>query len=597
MKALAGYVSDAEGTWHGHLAAFGHQMVWRTPESLREILPLTIAGLTITADVRLDNREELFSALGVPAERAAYSDSRLILSAWLKWREHCPEHLLGAFAFAIWDSQEQKLFCARDHLGERQLFYRYDRRKFFFSNEVPGILAAPGSSMQLNRRKLAQVASAGRGFTLEGETLFENICYVPAASTLTFDSRGLSFRRWWNPDPGLRLPFRRDEEILEAFRELMFDAVGARLRSAFPVTALLSGGLDSSGIVSIAARILAEQGKQLTALSLVLPESHDPSLSDERPFIDQFRGWSNITLRYVTAPDRGPFDHLDAPTAHWDTPTIPGTHYLNLALAEEAHRLGARESLGGFFGEIGPSYHGQGHYFELFRALRWTTLLHELQDQARVECKSTGRLLRGKLVTHVRMTLPIAYWRSDVFNAHFIRRHVPLNHAAVYSGRPWPGYDHRSEQANRIQHARNKFSNGRITMRRHGPQVEFTQPFLDKRLLEFCLAAPGDLKIRNGYTRYLIRAGLDEILPKQIQWRTSKHPFSPAFSLRFDAQREKVRKHLCSVASSDPVREIVNIERSLQLLEGNNFRSLFSVTQAVYAIHFLRQFPEFATHA
>jgi asparagine synthase (glutamine-hydrolysing) len=597
MEALAGYESDAEGIWHGRLAAFGHQMVWSTPESLRERLPLTIAGLTITADARLDNREELFRALDIsPAERSDCSDSGLILSAWLKWRERCPEHLLGAFAFAIWDSREQKLFCSRDHLGERQLFYRHQGRKLVFSNEVPGILAAPGSIMRLNRPKLAQLASAGRGFNREGETLFENIFYVPAASTLTFDIRGLSFRRWWSPDPDLRLPYKSDEQILEVFRELMFDAVRARLRSAFPVTAELSGGLDSSGIVSIASRILADRGKQLTTLSAVLPEGHDAGLSDERPFIDQFRGWSNITFRYVTAPDRGPFDHLETPTAHWDSPTLPGTHYLNLAFAEEAHHLGAREILGGCFGEMGPSCHGHGHYFELFKALRWTTLLRKMQDQARVEHKGVCRLLRGKLVKHLRMTLPISYWRSDVFHSHFIHRHLPLDHAATYSGRPWPGHDHRSEQANRIQHARNKFSNGRLTMRRHGPQVAFTQPFLDKRLLEFCLAAPGDLKIRNGYTRYLIRAGLDQILPKQIQWRTSKHPFSPDYLIRYNAQREKVRKHLCNIAPADPVREIVNIKRSLQLLQGHDFRAFSSATQAVYAIHFLRQFPEFAAN-
>src|SRR5262245_26739983 len=120
LAILAHRGPDGANHWRVGSIGLGHRMVWTTPESLHERLPLVFAdgALAITADARIDNREELITALhlgGKPASEIV--DSALILSAYERWGEHCPEYLLGDFAFAIWDAREQTLFCARDHAG------------------------------------------------------------------------------------------------------------------------------------------------------------------------------------------------------------------------------------------------------------------------------------------------------------------------------------------------------------------------------------------------------------------------------------------------------------------------------------------------
>src|SRR5262249_26284181 len=108
---------DGSGRWISDSVLFGHQMMRATLESLNEILPLNDreSGLTITADARLDNRDELFQVFGISQlERTDYPDSRLLLKAYEKWQEDCPKHLAGDFAFAIWDDRNRKLFCCRD---------------------------------------------------------------------------------------------------------------------------------------------------------------------------------------------------------------------------------------------------------------------------------------------------------------------------------------------------------------------------------------------------------------------------------------------------------------------------------------------------
>ena len=115
---------DGSNTWCEGPVAFGHQMLMTTPESLNENLPFhdEKAGLAITADARIDNRKELSKHLDIE-DNENLADSYFILKAYEKWGENCPEKLLGDFAFAIWDSNKEQLFCARDHMGVKPFYY------------------------------------------------------------------------------------------------------------------------------------------------------------------------------------------------------------------------------------------------------------------------------------------------------------------------------------------------------------------------------------------------------------------------------------------------------------------------------------------
>src|SRR5437762_10739731 len=119
LGRLAHRGSDALGVWCAGAIGLGHRLLVTTPESLSERLPAlnTRAALAITADARIDNRCELMQALHISEPAAA--DSSLILAAYERWAERCVEHLLGDFAFAIWDARTQSLLCARDHFGVR----------------------------------------------------------------------------------------------------------------------------------------------------------------------------------------------------------------------------------------------------------------------------------------------------------------------------------------------------------------------------------------------------------------------------------------------------------------------------------------------
>lgn len=616
LQALAHHGMDGTGRWYQEDVALGHQTLHVTKESRLEQEPLhdAPASLAITADVRLDNRADLCQQLQIPhRERTEWSDSLLILAAYQKWGEAFPKYLLGDFAVALWDGQRRKLLCCRDHLGMRPLFYYYREGQFAFASEVKGILPIL-PSIHLNQRKIALLAYRAVMKQETESTFFADVLGIPAATLLIVNEQGIHQQCYWEPNLNARLDVLRDEEVLEGAQELVFDAVRTRLRSVFPVTSLLSGGLDSSAIVSVAASYLAEQGQRLTTLSSVLPASDVTvaDLSDERKHIDEFRTWPNIDLHYVTAPDQGPLDNIEQLIWQYECPIPITTHYLYSAFIKATRNTGARVILDGVGGELGLTFHGAGGYTELLFRNQWSTLWRELTLRSRHNGSSAWQVFRSHVLTPLlpdwvelglRARLYGQPQRSHVLQQTFLTQQLGKDHGKLEK-------EQQTRMRERLFHRDNQYAaicRARKPARVAGfigyEQVQMRYPLQDKRLLEFCLAAPLHLKIRDGYNRYLVRGSLDKILPPKIQWRTTKKPFSPDFHLRYNAQRMQMVRFFDEIRSNDPVREIVDVETlkqlaSFDLTNGRhrasaNFAATHLVPHGIYLITFLRQFGVF----
>ena len=339
-----------------------------------------------------------------------------------------------------------------------------------------------------------------------------------------------------------------------------------------------------------------------------MPDNSDPSLTDERYYIDQFKSFPNVKINYITAPDKGFFSDLEKFQNKIHFPNLISRHYLNAAFADAARQSGSRVILDGGGGEMSVSFHGAGGYAELFKNFQWQTLLHELKCGK----KLTGGPLLSDIYSNVlrplislktfkKVTTDAAYLSEksehclqtsieEKLKARWEPRKLELNRLT-----PEVSSSHRVNLANQIRRVQTK-ARGKADF----GIVEIRFPLLDKDLLEFCLAAPLKFKIRNGYKRYTVRAGLNGILPPEIQWRTTKGPFSPDYRTRYQAQLPEVRSFLNSISAADPVRQIVDVEKLKTLtnpairpgeLPEKIIRDV--VPEGIYLIHFLRRFPEY----
>ncbi|HTY24953.1 MAG TPA: asparagine synthase-related protein, partial [Desulfomonilaceae bacterium] len=248
---------DGSSIWNEGMLGLGHLILNSTPESLNENLPKSneTGHLIITADARIDNRDELMAELSITSElRKTIDDDKLILLAHEMWDEAAPEKLEGDFAYCIWDRVEKKLFCCRDTFGVRPLYYYLDDKIFAFASEIRPLLKLDGIPTRLNEVMVADYLIGMQDD--QAITFYKGIFRLPPAHCITVDPHGVRIRRYWSPQLSRKLELNSDEEYAEAFRNLFVEAVRCRLRSVYPVATTLSGGLDSSSVTCVARDLL-----------------------------------------------------------------------------------------------------------------------------------------------------------------------------------------------------------------------------------------------------------------------------------------------------------------------------------------------------
>ena len=258
---------DGARAWLGEGAALGHLALDTAPEDRLERQPLAESGLVVSADARIDNREQLahsHAAAGEPARRTAAS-SRLILAAYQRWVTACPEHLLGDFAFAVWDARERSLLLARDAMGLRPLYYRLTPSQLLFASEIGQLIACPVVPVELDERMVAAHLT-GQPTPLDW-TFYRGIAQLPPGHALLVEGSRHRLWRYWDVDPGHRIRYRNDQDYAEHFRDLFKEAVRCRLRSVRPVGLMLSGGVDSGSVAATAGWLLENERERLSVPS------------------------------------------------------------------------------------------------------------------------------------------------------------------------------------------------------------------------------------------------------------------------------------------------------------------------------------------
>jgi asparagine synthase (glutamine-hydrolysing) len=295
-------------------AGFVHTLLRTTRESLNERQPASLDGrYWITADARLDSRAQLQEKIEsagrktcLPAGGLPHSvtDAELILHSYALWGRHCVQHLRGDFAFAIWDSREQSLFCARDHFGVKPFYYADLHGQFVFSNTLDCLRVLPEVSSDLNHGAIADFLLFGLNCDA-ATTAFTDIRRLPSAHTLSVSSAGLRIERYWAPPTDGRIRYTRADDYIEHFQLLLQQAVSDRVRSD-RVGIFLSGGLDSAAVAATARGLFPKStgGTDLRAYTVVYQSLiEDP----EGPFARATAEFLGIPIRFLPADDLQPF--------------------------------------------------------------------------------------------------------------------------------------------------------------------------------------------------------------------------------------------------------------------------------------------------
>ncbi|MEN6553446.1 MAG: lasso peptide isopeptide bond-forming cyclase [Methanobacterium sp.] len=539
-KSIAHRGPDGSEEWVEGSVALGHQMLHTTPESLHEKLPIKdpAENMVITADARIDNREELMESLGIISSPGMITDSEIILKAYQKWGEKCPEELLGDFAFAIWDETENKLFCARDHMGVKPFYYYISDELFVFASEIKALFVVPEVPRQLNEEQISEYLA----MIYEDKTItaYNDIDRLPAASSITITFQDSGFRQYWVLDPDFEICFDSDEEYMEAFMDIFTEAVRCRLRSAFPVGSMLSGGLDSSSVVCVAQKILNEHGKYplktFSAIFESVPES------DESYFIKKVLESDNFDSYFIEADKISPLADIDDYLFFRDQPIIAPNSFMSWNIYREAGKNGVRVLLDGFDGDTVVSY-GEGYAMELLHNIRWKKFLVDVRGRSKLlninPYKTFFKLILNNLIPNVVKRLSWflrEYYGRTGSNTRIIKtdlaKRVNLIEklGEIHKNEMDVVYDAKARHYRAVNSGLVQAMLEFVDWFSTPFLIEARHPFFDKRLVEFCLAIPTEQKRWNGWDRSILRRALKNILPIEIQWRKGKANLAPNFN-------------------------------------------------------------------
>lgn len=571
--------------WSNGVFAVGRNLFRTLPEDAHDRQPLHSRDgrLTIVADVRLDNREDLAAELGLPfADARQLCDAAILLESLDRWGEGALTRLVGDFAFALWDSRAQRFLLVRDFLGQRPLHYHSGRDFFAFASMPKGLHALAEvpyrPDEQLVAECLALIPHQGP------RSFFADIARVEPGHVVAVTRDGIATRKYWQPRcrNGTRLC---SSDYIEGLRHHLDQATQSRLRGVNgAVAAHLSAGFDSAMVTATAARLLAPRGGKVVAFTAVPRADYTADkttkwLVDEGPLAAATAAkHSNIEHVFIRSGRRSPLDELDRAVYLCDRPLLnPCNEVWASAIDQAAHARKLNVMLVGAMGNMTASYDGTELLPELLLAGRLVRLWREAWALFR---KGYGG--RRVIIEALGAFMPASVWRwanrrflgrfrGDISDYSAIRpdRLAELNLAALarardldFSYRPWTdGFAMRLWVMNRVDPGDlNKGALG-------GWGVDWRHPLADKRLAEFCLSIPTDEYLHDGMPRALARKAFADRLPHAVLAESRVGYQAADWHEGLTGARGEVSAELNRLAACPPAARALNIEKMRRLTE------------------------------
>lgn len=535
--------------------AFGHRRLSIIDLSPLGSQPMTFGSLTISYNGEIYNYLELAEELKrVGHTFISHSDTEVLLHAWAEWGPDSLSRLNGIFAFLLWDARSGSLFAARDRLGVKPLHYVRQPAMVAFASEIKGILALPGASAEANESCIFDFLAAGHLDHMD-DTMFRGISRLPAGSVLEVERSGsIKVSRYWN------LPTEAQEsgnflQAAERFGDLFRDSVKLQMRADVPVACCLSGGIDSSSIVSIAAGLSPYRLKAFTA------RFTDPTM-DEWQWVKIIHEAKPIDPIAIVVQPEEFLRELPTLTRAQEEPFGGPSVFAQWTLMKRIRQQGIRVVLDGQGGdEILCGYAKYFYYslIDLIKAGRYV---------AAAKAALSG-LLRGG---------------PQILNWDGAQRYLPRRMGKKLSAASLlePEFGRKYEGRLGLQRAASTTSlqfldittNSLPVLLRYEDRnsmahsIESRVPFLDHRLVEFAVGLPGDQKIRGALTKLVLREGLRKDVPGETLRRRSKLGFGGTYRSWIEDLRPQLREW--TNQRTRPVDRFVRPWVSGQLLESGN---------------------------
>lgn len=476
-------------------------------------------NLCVTYNGEIYNYRELRAELEKLGCRfRTQTDTEVLLRAYQHWGESCLSRFNGMWSFAIWDQRARTLFCSRDRLGVKPFYFTVANDAFYFGSEIKQVLAASAIPRAANPQILSDFLEWGLQ-DHSASTAFAGVSQLLGGQSLTLRlDRPLKpeIKTWWRLNAGPELSISSQDAVAQ-FRSTFSDAVRLRLRSDVPVGVSLSGGLDSSAISCEAKRLYPAQTFDAFSACFTDPEI------DEREFISNVVA-ATRARKYWAYPDSAAFwKNVETIAYHQDEPLGGTSVFAQWSVMRAAQENRVPVLLGGQGGDESLCGYRK-YYFFYLRYLASTANPKLFNEVLRLAYSGTT-----------------SYWSLGTIGRYLpsvARRQLsPLQRFATLALRDAA---HESQARQLVGSGQTIAERQKVDLLitslpkllRHEDRnsmahsIETRMPFLDYRLVEFAVRLPVSMKLRNGWSKWLLREAMSGTLPEPVRLRKSKLGFN-----------------------------------------------------------------------
>ncbi|HEY2722664.1 MAG TPA: asparagine synthase (glutamine-hydrolyzing) [Chitinophagaceae bacterium] len=571
--ALSHRGPDGEGFWQNSdkTVLFGHRRLSIIDLSEAAAQPFLYSGRYIIV-----HNGEIYNYIEIREElrKKGYSfrtqtDTEVLVAAYDCWKEDCLEYFDGMFAFAIWDEKEKEFFAARDRFGEKPIHYIFDKRgqSFLFASEIKAFWPLDVGK-EFNKKMLFNFLTIGYTDNPErpDETFYEDVKKLPTASFLRIKPKqdfSVVVEQYWDIDVERQEKGISDKEAIDKFSHLFHTSVLRRLRSDVSLGMSLSGGLDSSSIAATISR--NSTGRSLQAFSAIFPQFE----KNEDKYIDEVAKQYSIQSAKTEITDEEIYPLFQKVVRQQDEPfgsasALPQYKVFELARRNNVKVLldgqGADETIAGYH-----KYY-KWYWQELFRLrkLMKSGEVGKAKNLGITESFGIRNIIGALFPDFASVFLERQYLLHALRQEDLTKDFVHLQSAEAYYTTP-PIFSlngvlyfntrlHGLEELLRYAD-RNSMANGR----------EVRLPFLSYELVEFLFLLPANFKIRDGWTKWILRKSMENNLPSSITWRKDKIGLGPPQSgwMQLPAMQEMIHEAKRKLVNEKILKEEV-INKKIQ---------------------------------
>jgi len=533
----------------------------------------------VCGEIFLYNRSELAAKLGLTQQEVTgYSDTGLVSLGYEQWGEELPRHLVGDFAFVVWDEARKRALAVRDHLGIKPLYYRLSgsRNRFEFSGQLAALTEGSVAVDNLNIAFIVDYLLGRHATPID--TVYDNIHQVPPASSLLFDEQGVHIQQYWFPRLGKRIRSDHERDYGAEFRTLLGEVIESRLPQDSRSGLLFSGGLDSTALLYTLLPICRQKGKELLLFSHIPQPTGANRTEGDARYIEIALQDAEISTRYCSDDDpklmRGDLDAFFARRG-----TFAWTPFINRSFPLQ--RLIAQQQIDFIFSGLGGdeivSLEPRWHFASSLFLGRWRKMITDLSRRKHAERVSWWRVVRRTLVYPLlpeKIQQAYSRWHHGCkhdntthayINTNILNTENSVKRNRTGEGRRKKSFDPRVEIVEVVSDGYFSSSLNVLGANEEIMRCRYNLPFLDKRIVEFCLSLPGEEYIKEDIPRIFIRNAMKGLVPEEIRMRRDKSLLGP-----LDVEMLRANKEL--------FEDIVDTDSALtwKILDREGMRSAFS---------------------